>query len=99
MKQLPNDFYSYPDIANMTITGKELKELLLNTDGYAIIQGRMKEIKSKHLGAGVYRITVEDKYKKEDSNQGICPHNGPTMTHSNGDIECFNCREIIWKRE
>ena len=23
--------------------------------------GRMKEIKSKHLGAGVYRITVEDK--------------------------------------
>jgi len=29
----------------------------------------------------------------------ICPHNGPKMTHSNGDTECFNCREIIWKRE
>jgi len=67
MKQLPNDFYSYPDIANMTITGKELKELLLNTDGYAIIKGHLMEIKSKYLAAGVYRITVKNRYKKEDS--------------------------------
>ena len=69
MKQLPNNFYSYPDIADMTITRKDLKELLLNTDGYAIIQGRLKKIKSKHIGAGVYRVTVEDRYKKEESNE------------------------------
>ncbi len=42
----------------MTITRKELKELLLSTDGQAIIQGRLMQIKSKHLGAGVYKITV-----------------------------------------
>jgi len=27
----------------------------------------------------------------------ICPHNGPKMTHSNGDIECLLCNEIIGK--
>ncbi len=27
-----------------------------------------------------------------------CPHNGSTMTHSNGNIKCFSCHEIIWKR-
>ncbi len=59
MKQLPNNFYSFPQSASMTITGKELRELLLNTEGYAIIQGRIMKIKSKHLGVGVYRITVE----------------------------------------
>ncbi len=61
MKQLPDNFYNVPNIAYMTITRKELEELLLSTEGYAMIQGRMKEIKSKHLGAGVYRVTVEDK--------------------------------------
>ena len=59
MKQLPDNFYGFPDIASMTIAGKELRELLLNTDGCAIIQGRLMQIKCKHLGAGVYRVTVE----------------------------------------
>lgn len=68
MKQLPDIFYSFPQSASMTITGKELKELLLATDGWAIIQGRMMRIKSKHLGVGVYKITVkggEDGYKRD----------------------------------
>ena len=26
-----------------------------------------------------------------------CPHNGPTMTHSNGDTECLSCHDIIGK--
>jgi len=60
MKQLPDDFYAYPNFANMTITRKELRELLLNTEGYATIQGRKRKIKTNHLGAGVYRVTVED---------------------------------------
>jgi len=62
MKQLPDNFYNYPHLASITITGKELRELLLATDGCAIIMGRLMRIKSKHLGAGVYRVTVgEDK--------------------------------------
>jgi len=60
MKQLPDDFYAYPNFANMTITRKELRELLLETEGQVVIQGRLKDIKSKHLGVGVYRVTVED---------------------------------------
>lgn len=59
MKTLPDDFYNYPSSASMTITTKELRELLLATDGSAIIQGRLMDIKHLHLGAGVYRITVE----------------------------------------
>ena len=58
MKQLPDNFYAFPNLASMTITRKDLRELLLNTNGQAIIQGRLMTIKSKHLGAGVYKITV-----------------------------------------
>jgi len=61
MKGLPNAFYVTPGLASITVTRKDLQELLLATDGWAIIRGRMMEIKSKHLGAGVYRVTVEDK--------------------------------------
>ena len=59
MKQLPDNFYNYPSHASITITGKELRELLLATDGCAIIMGRLMDIKSRYLGAGVYRVTVE----------------------------------------
>jgi len=60
MKQLPDNFYNFPYAAGITITGKELRELLLETEGKVVIQGRLKDIKSNHLGAGVYRVTVED---------------------------------------
>lgn len=63
MKALPQDFYDYPSSTSMVITTKELRELLLATGGNAIIQGRLMDIKHKHLGAGVYRITVEAKMK------------------------------------
>jgi len=64
MKELPNNFYGLPPgVANITVTKKDLQELLLATDGWAIIRGRMMEIKSKHLGVGIYRVTVEDKHE------------------------------------
>ncbi len=65
MKQLHDNFYNFPQSASITITGKELRELLLATDGYAIIQGRMMRIKSKHLGVGVYKVTVEGGIEKK----------------------------------
>lgn len=47
-----------PDYASMTVTRVELKELLLATGGVPMVNGRLREIKSKHLGAGIYKITL-----------------------------------------
>lgn len=58
MKILPSHFYTIPDIASTTMNKKDLKELLLQTEGKIITCGRLREIQSKHLGAGVYRITL-----------------------------------------
>ena len=58
MKTLPNIFYTMPGTANTTMVRKDLKELLLETEGRVIACGRLYEIKSKHLGAGVYRVTL-----------------------------------------
>lgn len=59
MKTLPNNFYNFPAIANMTVDNKDLKELLLATGGYIIARGALWDIKTKNMGAGVYRVTVE----------------------------------------
>lgn len=59
MKKLPNHFYAFPDAARMTVTTKHLRELLLATDSQAVIKGKIWEIKSKSLGAGIYQISVE----------------------------------------
>ena len=61
MKLLPNNFYSFPAIANTTMSSEDLKELLLNTEGWALIRGHMWEIKTKLLGTGVYKVWVEQK--------------------------------------
>jgi hypothetical protein len=59
MKTLPNSFYNNPTIARETMTRKDLKELLLSTGGSVMIHGRLWDIKSKNLGAGVYKVTVK----------------------------------------
>lgn len=58
MKSLPNIFYTMPRTANTTMDTKDLKELLLETGGRVIACGRLFDIKSKNLGAGVYRVTL-----------------------------------------
>ena len=63
MKTLPGNFYSMPKAANTTMDRKDLKELLLSTDGWILSCGRMYNIKSKSLGAGVYRVTLKLKNK------------------------------------
>jgi len=42
MKLLPNNFYSFPAIANTTMSSEDLKELLLNTEGWALIRGHIR---------------------------------------------------------
>jgi hypothetical protein len=58
-------FYTYADKAHEIMTSKDYKELMLNTQGTAIIKGSVYEIKSKSVGAGLYDVTVKKRvYKK-----------------------------------
>lgn len=61
MKQLPNNFYLYPESATTTATIKDCKELLLNTDGWVFACGECYDIVVKKLGAGVNKISLKIK--------------------------------------
>lgn len=61
MKTLPGNFYIYPNLADMTVETKDLKELLLATGGSVIARGMLWDIKSQSLGAGVYRVSLKRK--------------------------------------
>ena len=58
MNHLNDNFYRIPEHFSSTLTRKQLRETLLDTDGYVMACGRLWDIKSKHLGAGVYRISL-----------------------------------------
>ena len=55
---LPTNLYVFPN-AHTTLTRKQLKETLLATDGKVMAAGRLRTIKSKHLGVGVYDVWLE----------------------------------------
>jgi hypothetical protein len=59
MKTLPNHFYTMPNVANTTMDKKDLKEVLLSTGGFILACGRLYDIKSKHLGVGVYKVWLK----------------------------------------
>jgi len=59
MKLLPMNFYTMPKVANITMDKKDLKELLLESEGWIMACGHMWDIKSKHIGAGVYRVKLK----------------------------------------
>jgi hypothetical protein len=56
---LNDNFYRIPEIAQATMARKDLKELLLDTGGKVLTCGQFRQIKTKHLGAGVYRVTLD----------------------------------------
>ena len=56
---LSGSFYSMPNIANETMSLKDLRELLLDTGGKILTCGSLRTIVSKHLGAGIYRVTLK----------------------------------------
>jgi len=64
MKTLPNHFYSMPGHAHTTMDRKDLKELLLATGGQTLACGKLYDIKTKHLGAGVYKVYLK-RYKEK----------------------------------
>jgi len=55
MNHLPDSLYVF-DNAKTTLTRKQLKETLLDTNGKVMAGGRLRPIKSKHIGAGVYEV-------------------------------------------
>lgn len=61
MKVLPRNFYTMPHYASTVMDSKNLKELLLSTSGRIIACGSLYDIKSKSLGAGVYKVFLERK--------------------------------------
>ncbi len=62
MESLPSNFYVYPKKATAVMDRKDLKELLLKTEGFCIALGRSWDIVSKPLGAGVYKVSLKRKF-------------------------------------
>jgi len=54
--RLPDRLYIYPEFASEAIPSKELKQILLATGGKVIVKGRLRPIKSKSLGLGIYKV-------------------------------------------
>lgn len=54
-----NHLCSMPGVSNTTMTHKELQALLLSTDGRVMAHGRLWDVVSKHIGAGVYRVALK----------------------------------------
>lgn len=44
---------------NTTVMKDDLRDIMMETGGNMLACGRLYDIKSKHLGAGVYRITLK----------------------------------------
>lgn len=58
---LPTIFYTMPRTASATMTTRNLRSILLETEGSIIAKGVMWDICNKHLGAGVYRVTLKER--------------------------------------
>lgn len=55
-----NYLASMPRYGHATVSKKDLKSILENTGGQMFALGILWEIKVKHLGVGVYRISLEE---------------------------------------
>ena len=59
INHLNDFFYSKPGYANDVLTRDKLRETLLATGGWISAGGHMWDIKSKHIGAGIYAVTLK----------------------------------------
>lgn len=60
MTTLSDNFYNIPKIANTTMTTKQLREILLQTDGRLLANGTYWDIVSKKIGPGIYRVSLKE---------------------------------------
>lgn len=56
-----NHLSGHPEHGNATATKAEVREIMLQTGGVMTSGGRLYDIKSAGIGAGVYRLTLEAK--------------------------------------
>ena len=56
---LSENHWKVPFFYKQRVTRQELRQILLNNQDSAIIQGRVMTLKKKHLGAGVYEVWFE----------------------------------------
>jgi len=50
---------SMPGLGHSSVTKAQLWEIMLSTGGELLLAGRIYDITSKHLGAGVYRVCTK----------------------------------------
>jgi len=58
-KELYDALGSYPGIRKLTAKTKTVRELLLNTNGQTPLNGKLWNIESRNIGAGVYKVWLE----------------------------------------
>ena len=63
---LPTYFYTMPRHAHGTFDRKELRKILLSNGGQITANGELYDVKTKHLGAGVYKVWLEHWQPRED---------------------------------
>ena len=56
---LPENFYTMPTQARAMLDSKELRDVLRQTGGSIIACGRLYNIVTKNMGAGMYKVTLE----------------------------------------
>lgn len=54
-----NHLASMPGLGHTTMRKRELADALTRTGGQLILFGRLYDITSQHLGAGVYRVSTK----------------------------------------
>jgi len=55
---LGDNFYTMPRFAYTTMTKRQVQETLLYTEGRVMACGEMWDVVSRHLGAGMYRVSL-----------------------------------------
>ncbi len=60
-KELYDSLGYSPGIRKITATTKVVRELLLATDGQTLLNGKLWNIESKNIGAGVYKVWLDIK--------------------------------------
>jgi hypothetical protein len=59
-RRILNFMASAGPYANTTVTAEDLRAIMLSCGGNIMTRGRLWDLKSKHLGAGVYKLTIAE---------------------------------------
>ncbi len=54
-----NHLASIPKYGNATATSSQVRAIMLSTGGWIMACGNLYDIKTKRLGGGVYRLSLE----------------------------------------